>query len=54
MTFTIESQTVKNYALLITQGIMKITEVPNLFNLKEVVESAINNQNDMEDDNNGI
>lgn len=54
MTFTKESQTVKNYVLLINQSIMAIEDVPNLFNLKEVVESAINNQNDMEDDNNGI
>jgi len=54
MTFTIESQTVKNYVLLINQGIMNIEEVPNLFNLREVVESVINNKNDMEADNNDI
>lgn len=54
MTFTKESQTVKNYILLINQGIMTIEEVPNLFNLKEVVESVIDNQNNMEGDNNGI
>lgn len=54
MTFTIESQTVKNYVLLINQGIMNIEEVPNLFNLREVVESVISNKNDMEADNNDI
>lgn len=43
MTFTIESQTVNNYVLLIEQKVMTIDEIPKLFNLKEVVESVINN-----------
>lgn len=43
MTFTKESQTVKNYVLLIKEGVIGLDGVPKLFNLKEVVESAINN-----------
>lgn len=54
MIFTKESQIVKNYILLIEQKEKTLDDVPNLFNLKEVVESVINTKNDMEDDNNDI
>lgn len=54
MVFTKESQTVKSYVLLIKEGIKTIEDVPNLYNLREVVESVINNQNDMEVDENVI
>ncbi|GEM_PF-2566649 len=54
MEFTKESQIVKNYVLLIEQGIKGIEDVPNLFNLKEVVESVIDTKNIMEGDENDI
>lgn len=54
MVFTKESQTVKNYLLLIDEGIKNVDEVPNLFNLKEVVEDVINNKNIVEGDKNDI
>lgn len=54
MEFTAESQTVKNYVLLINQGVKSIDEVPNIFNLKEVVESVINNKNNVEGNKNDI
>lgn len=54
MVFTKESQTVKNYILLINEGVKSKEEVPNLFNLKEVVEDVINNKNNMEGIENDI
>jgi hypothetical protein len=42
MIFTIESQTVKNFVLLITKGLKTIDDVPDLFNLREVVQSVLN------------
>ena len=41
MIFTKESQTVKNYALLINEGIKSVDEVPNLFNLRQVVAEVL-------------
>lgn len=41
MKFTIESQLVKNYVLLINNKIMTIEQVPNIYNLKEVVQQAL-------------
>lgn len=43
MTFTKDMQIVKNYILLVNQGIKTLDDVPNLFNLREVVENVINN-----------
>lgn len=37
MEFTTESQTVKNYVLLIKEGKRTIEDVPPIYNLKEVV-----------------
>ena len=54
MEFTAESQIVKNYVLLIEQDIKNKDEIPNLFNLREVVESVINNKNSMEGDEDDI
>ncbi len=41
MEFTAESQIVKNYLLLIQQGIKTIEDVPNIFNLKVVVQQCL-------------
>jgi len=41
MEFTKESQIVKNYILLIKQGLKTINDVPNLYNLKEVVQRCL-------------
>lgn len=41
MKFTAESQIVKNYLLLIKQGIKTVDDVPDLFNLKEVVQLCL-------------
>ena len=46
MVFTQESQLVKNYVLLINNNLMTFDEVPNLFNLREVVQNVLDNQND--------
>lgn len=54
MTFTNESQIVRNYILLVEQNVMAVDDVPNLFNLKEVVENVINSKNNMDGDNNDI
>ena len=42
MIFTAESQLVKNYVLLINQGLKTIDDIPNLYNLKESVQSCLN------------
>ncbi len=41
MEFTADSQIVKNYLLLIKQGIKTIDDVPDLYNLKEVVQQCL-------------
>jgi len=41
MVFTAEMQIVKNYVLLIQNGIKTMADVPNLYNLREVVQSVI-------------
>jgi len=41
MEFTAESQLVKNYVLLIQQGLKTYEDVPNLYNLKEVVQQCL-------------
>lgn len=39
--FTADSQIVKSYILLINQGLKTIDEVPDLFNLREVVQQCL-------------
>lgn len=41
MNFTKESRLVQDYVLLINKGIRVLEEVPNLFNLKEVVAQCL-------------
>lgn len=41
MIFTQESQTVKNYLLLIEKGERTIDDVPPIYNLKEVVNQCL-------------
>ncbi len=41
MLFTMESRIVQDYVLLINRGLKKIEDVPNLFNLKEVVQQCL-------------
>lgn len=43
MVFTEDSQIVKNYVYLIEKNEMNFEQVPNLFNLREVVGNVINN-----------
>ena len=43
MVFTPEMQIVKNYVLLINNGLKTIDDVPNLYNLREVVQGVLNN-----------
>jgi len=42
MVFTTQSQIVKNYVLLIQSGLKTMDDVPNLYNLREVVQSVLN------------
>ena len=42
--FSKDSQLVKDYVLLIDNKKMSVEDVPNLFNLKEVVQDALANQ----------
>ena len=42
MIFTHEMQIVKNYVLLIQNGLKSMDDVPNLYNLREVVQSVLN------------
>lgn len=44
MIFTQESQLVKDYVLLINNNKIKFKEVPNLFNLRVVVQSVLDTQ----------
>lgn len=46
MNFTKESQTVKNFIFLIRKGERTINDVPNLFNLKQVVLQVIEEANE--------
>lgn len=41
MIFTKDSQTVKNYVLLIDNKLMTFDEVPNLFNLRDAVDDVL-------------
>lgn len=41
MTFKPDSQIVKSYVILILAGKMTFDEVPNLFNLRQAVENAL-------------
>lgn len=41
MNFTSSSHIVQSYVLLINKNLKKIEDVPNLFNLIEVVKSAL-------------
>lgn len=41
MKFTTESQLVKNYLLLIKQGLKTFEDIPNLYNLREVVRQCL-------------
>lgn len=41
MLFTVESQLVKNYVLLINNKIMTIEQVPDIYNLKEIVQQVL-------------
>lgn len=43
MVFTTEMQIVKNYVLLIHSGLKTMDDVPNLYNLREVVQSVLAN-----------
>lgn len=45
MTFTKESRIVQDYVLLINKGLKTFDDVPNLFNLREVVEQCLAEQN---------
>lgn len=44
MVFTKNSQLVKDYVLLINNSKMSFEDVPNLFNLREVVQDVLDNQ----------
>lgn len=46
MNFTQESQLAKDYVLLINNKELTYVEVPYLFNLREVVQSVLDNQAD--------
>jgi len=41
MVFTPEMQIVKNYVLLIQNGLKTMVDVPNLYNLQEVVQGVL-------------
>lgn len=41
MVFTKDSRIVQDYVLLINKGFKTMDEVPNLFNLKEVVQQCL-------------
>ena len=41
MEFTAKSQIVQNYLLLIRQNLKTIEDVPNIFNLKTVVQQCL-------------
>lgn len=45
MTFTKESRIVQDYVLLINKDLKTLADIPNLFNLKEVVEQCLDEQN---------
>lgn len=45
MVFTKESRIVQDYILLIKKGIKKLEDIPNLFNLKEVIQQCLEEQN---------
>ncbi len=44
MNFTRESRIVQDYVLLINKGLKTLEDVPNLFNLKEVVGLCLEEQ----------
>lgn len=41
MIFTAESRIVQDYVLLINKGLKTFNDVPNLFNLREVVQQCL-------------
>ncbi len=41
MNFTKDSSIVKSYVLLISKGLKTLDEVPNLFNLREIVQQCL-------------
>lgn len=41
MVFTKDSQIVKSYVMLIRLGERDMSQVPNIYNLREVVEAAV-------------
>lgn len=45
MTFKPDSSIVRSYVILILAGKMTFDEVPNLFNLREAVQEALDLQN---------
>lgn len=45
MVFTKESRIVQDYVLLINKGLKTFADVPDFFNLREVVEQCLNGQN---------
>lgn len=47
MVFTEDSQIVKNYLLLIREGLRERGDVPNLFNLQEVVYKCLDEQEEL-------
>ncbi|WP_236913348.1 CD1375 family protein [Clostridium sp. Cult1] len=44
MVFTKDSRIVQDYVLLINKGLRTLEDVPDLFNLKEVVEQCLEEQ----------
>lgn len=44
MEFTKESMIVQDYVLLINKGLKSFDDVPNLFNLREIVEQCLAEQ----------
>lgn len=47
MVFTEDSQLVKDYVLLLKHDRIKLEEIPNIFNLKDVVENVVKNQSNI-------
>lgn len=52
MNFTKDSQLVKNYVLLIENNKMELEDVPQLFNLKDVVQDVLNDKANNKTNNN--
>ena len=41
MTFALDSQIVKNYILLINSGLKTINDIPDIYNLREVIQIVL-------------